>query len=112
MGHTHARTLSVPIGHAPVARDSPGLNRVVQSRYAEGWIERLVPELGDLCARRLDRTEFVRAAQLELGFTSVPVPLIREPRVRHALCGSLDLGVVPVRAAVSGHFHFRDGAAA
>src|SRR5919197_5629153 len=74
--NTNGRTLSIPIGHAPVPRDSPGLNGVVQPRHAECFIERLVPVLGDLCSRRLHLTDVVRAARLNLGFLSVPVPLI------------------------------------
>src|SRR5262245_57466117 len=45
--------LRVPIGHAPISRDSPRLNRVVQSRNAERLVERLVEVLGDLCSRGL-----------------------------------------------------------
>src|SRR5262245_60199252 len=111
MSITNPRTLSMPIGHAPVARDFPGLNGVVQPRHAERFIERLVPVLGDLFSRRLHRTQFVRAARLELGFPSVPIPLITEPSVRHSLRRSLDLSVVPVLAAVGGHLHLLDGVA-
>src|SRR5919202_1486706 len=111
MQWTFSILLSVRIVHAPIARDSPGLNRVVQSRRAERLIQRLVEEPGDLCARRLHRTQFVRAARKELGLVSVPVPLIRESRMRHPLRRSLDLGIVPALAAVCGHFHLANGSA-
>src|SRR6476660_5002245 len=68
--------LRVPIGHAPVRGDPPGLHAVVQPRHAECFIEGLVPELGDLFARRLNLTDLVRAARQELRFVSVPIPLI------------------------------------
>src|SRR6185436_2746303 len=43
ISNTNGRTLSVPIGDAPVARDFPGLYGVVQPRHAERFIKRLVP---------------------------------------------------------------------
>src|SRR6185503_18628953 len=69
------RILRVPIGHAPVPGDPPGLNAVVQPRHVECFIERLVPVLGDLFARRLNLTDLVGAARQQLGLVSVPVPL-------------------------------------
>src|SRR4029077_18261447 len=80
VSHANAigRTLRVPIGHAPVRGDPPGLHAVVQPRHAEGFIEGLVPELGDLFARRLNLTDLVRAARQELRLFSVPIPLIAE----------------------------------
>src|SRR5215510_1048747 len=111
MSITNGRVLSIPIGHAPVARDFPGLNGIVQPRYAECFIKRLVPVLGDLCSRRLHLTDFVRAARLDLGLLSVPIPLITESGMRHARRSSLDLGGVPALAAVGGDLHFLDGAA-
>src|SRR5262245_48346594 len=104
-------TLRVPIGHAPVPGDPPGLNAVVQSRHAECFIEGLVPELGDLCARRLNLTDLVRAARLELRFVAVPIPLIGKTGVGHTLRRSLELGLVPFLAAVGRHFHQLDRAA-
>src|SRR5262245_22286065 len=111
MSKTNDRTLSIPIGHAPVSGDLPRLNRVVQSRHAVFGSQGRVPVLGDLCSRRLNRTQFVRAARLKLGLLSVPIPHVTEPGMRHAMRGPLDLGVVPTPAAVRGHFHFLDGSA-
>src|SRR4029077_13051094 len=71
----------------------------------------LVPELGDLCARRLNLTDLVRAARLELRLVSVPVPLIGETGMGHALWRSLELSLVPFLAAVGRHFHQLDRAA-
>src|SRR5881409_2787470 len=105
------KTLRVPIGHAPVPRDGPRLNAVVQPRHAECFIEGLVPELGDLCARRLNLTDLVRAARLELRFVSVPIPLIRKTGKGHTLWRSPELSLVPLLAAVGRHFHLLDGAA-
>src|SRR5262245_60780840 len=84
MSHTNVRILSVAIGHAPIARDFPGLNGVVETGHAERLVKRLVPELGDLCSRRLHLADLVRAARLDLGFLSVPIPLIPESGMRHA----------------------------
>src|SRR4249920_1826295 len=72
------RTLREPIGHAPVLRDPPRLNAVVQSRHAECLIEGLVPVLGDLFTRRLNLTDLVDAARQELRLVSVPIPRIGE----------------------------------
>src|SRR5262245_64384154 len=111
MSNTNGRTLSKPIGHAPVFGDLPGLNRVVQSRHAECGIQGLVPVFRDLCSRRLNLTDFVRAARLNLGLLAVPIPRVTEPAMRHALRDALDLGVVPAPATIGGHFHLLDGAA-
>src|SRR5712691_5010693 len=67
--------------------------------------------LGDLCSRRLNLTQFVRAARLELGLLSVPIPLMTEPGMRHAMRSPLNLGVVPTPATVGGHFHLANGSA-
>src|SRR5262249_1026624 len=111
MSNTNVKILSMAIGHAPIARDLPRLNGVVQSGHAEGLIERLVPVLGDLFSRRLHLTDFVGAARLDLGRLSVPIPLITESGMRHARCRSLDLGGVPPLAAVGGDLHLLDRAA-
>src|SRR5687767_12003156 len=105
------RTLRVPIGDAPVRGDLPGLNAVVQPRHAECGIEGLVPILGDLCARRLHLTDLVRAARLQLGLLSVPIPHMTESGMRHALRSPLYLGEVPAPATVGGHFHLANGSA-
>src|SRR6185503_3383805 len=105
-------TLRVPIGHAPVTGDLPGLNAVVQPRHAECFIEGLVPVFGDLCARRLSLTDLVRAARLELRFASVPIPLIGKTGMGHTLWRSPELGLVPFLAAIGRHFHQLDRAAA
>src|SRR6185295_12213214 len=103
--------LRVPIGHAPVPGDPPGLHAVVQPRHAECFIEGLVPELGDLFARRLNLTDLVRAARQEFRLLAVPMPLIAETGMGHTLWRSLELSLVPFLAAVGGHFHLLDGAA-
>src|SRR3954447_9577251 len=105
------KSLRVPIGHAPVPGDRPGLNAVVQAGHAECFIEGLVPELRDLCARRLYLTDLVGAARLELRFVSVPIPLIGKTGMPHTLWRSLELSLVPFLAAVGRHFHQLDGAA-
>src|SRR5258707_8385202 len=94
------KTLRVPICHAPVLGDPPGLNAVVQPRHAECFIEGLVPILGDLCARRLNLTDLVRAARLELRVVSVPMPLIGKTSMGHTLRRSPELSLVPSLAAV------------
>src|SRR5947209_6007211 len=104
-------TLRVAIGHAPVLRDAPGLNAVVQPRHAECFIEGLVPVLGDLCARRLNLTDLVRTPRLELRFVSVPIPLIGKTGMSHTLWRPLELGLVPFLAAVGRDFHQLDSAA-
>src|SRR5688572_10020737 len=105
------RTLRVAIGHAPVRGDPPGLNAVVQPRHAECGIEGFVPVLGDLFARRLNLSDLVRAARKQLGLGSVPVPLMSESRMRHALRRPLDFRNVPAAASVGGHFHLANGSA-
>src|SRR5215471_6301481 len=111
MNNSNGRTLSKPIGDAPVFGDLPRLNRIVQSRHTECGIEGLVPVFRDLCSRRLNLTNFVRAARLNLGLLAVPIPRVTEPAMRHALRGPLDLGNVPAPATVGGHFHLLDGSA-
>src|SRR2546425_3812270 len=111
MSNTNGRTLSIPIVHAPITGDPPRLNAVVQTRHAECGIEGLVPVLSDLCSRRLNLTDFVRAARLELGLLSVPIPHIAEPSMCHSICSPFDLCVVPALAAVGGHLHLLDSAA-
>src|SRR5687768_1150390 len=108
----NAKTLSKAIGDAPIAGDLPRLDAVVETRHAERRIEGPVPVLRDLGARRLHLADFVCAARQQLGLLSVPIPHVAEPRVRHALRGSLDFGFVPTFAAVGRHFHQLDGATA
>src|SRR6266550_1296386 len=93
-------TLREPIGHAPVPRDLPGLNAVVQTGDGECGIEGFVPVLGELFARRLHLTDLVRGARQDLRLVSVPVPLIAETGMGHPLWCSLELGPVPFLAAV------------
>ena len=57
----------------------------------------------------LNLAELVGAAQHELGLFSVPIPLIAEPGMRHAVGRPLNLGVVPAPPAVGGHLHPADG---
>src|SRR4249919_1700816 len=63
--NANGRSLRVPIGHAPILRDPPGLNAVVQPRHAERGVVGLVPVLGDLFTRRLHLADLVRAARQE-----------------------------------------------
>src|SRR5262245_53917269 len=111
MSSTNGSALSISIGHAPVARDPPRLNGVVQTWHAEGGIQGLVPVLGDLCPRRLCLAQFIRTARHELRLFSVPVPLVAETSVGHTLWRPFDLSVVPVLPAVGGHLDPLDGAA-
>src|SRR6186997_2969157 len=92
MSNTIRRTLSIPIVDAPIAGNPPRLNGVVQPRHAVLGCQLRVPVLGDLGSRRLDLTDFVRAARKQFGLLSVPIPLMGESRVRHALRRPLDLG--------------------
>jgi hypothetical protein len=52
-------TLRQAIVHAPIGRDPPRLDGVVVARDAEARVERLVPVLRGLRARRLHRAELV-----------------------------------------------------
>src|SRR5688572_15160663 len=103
--------LREPIGHAPVVRDVPRLNTVIQPGHPECLIVGLVPILGDLGARRLRLTQFVGAARQNLGFVSVPIPLIAETGKGHALRRALELGLVPFLPAIGGYLHRFDSAA-
>src|SRR5262245_62461942 len=62
-GSTNANrsVLGEPIGHAPVARDVPRLNTVIQPGHAECLIVGFVPVIGDLGEGRLRLTQFVGA---------------------------------------------------
>src|SRR6266404_5731732 len=75
-------------------------------------LKRHVPVLGDLLPRRLLLPDLVRAARKKLGLVSIPIPLISEPDVRHALWSHLELGGVPLLPAIGGDLHGLDGAAA
>src|SRR5688572_7338670 len=103
MSNTNGRTLSMLIVHAPIAGDPPRLNGVVQPRHSVRGIQGHVPELGDLGSRRLNLAQFVGASRKQLGLFSVPIPLIAEPGMRHAIGRPLYLGVLPAPAAVGGH---------
>src|SRR5689334_3389079 len=78
-------SLGEPIAHAPVARDVPRLDAVVQPGYPECLVVGLIPVLGHLRARRLHLTELVAAARQDLCLVAVPLPCIAEPGMRHAL---------------------------
>src|SRR5262245_4378541 len=104
--------LSEPIGHAPVPRDLPGHDAVVEPGHSVIPLERLVPVLGDLLARRLLLADLVGAARKNLGFGSIPSPRIAEPDVRHALWRALELGAVPLLPAIGGDLHGTNGAPA
>src|SRR4030095_4563178 len=106
-----AKTLSEAIGDAPVAGDLPRLNAVVETLHAEGLVVGLIPVFRDLFSRRLNLADFVRAARQDLGLFAVPIPHQSKPRVRHALRRSLELGLLPLLAAVGGNLHQLDRAA-
>src|SRR5687768_17637224 len=72
MSDTNNSALSVPIGHAPIARDSPRLNSVVQPRHAVLGSQRHLPVRGDLRSRRLHLANLGCAARKDLGLVSVP----------------------------------------
>src|SRR5262245_65958623 len=93
--NANGRILCEPIGHAPVARDMPRLNAVVQPGHAECLIVRFVPVFSDLGARRLRLTDFVGAARHDLCLVFVPIPLIAEKGKGHALLSYLDVCFVP-----------------
>src|SRR5678815_860212 len=98
---TNARALSVrePIGHAPIARDVPRHYGVVQAGDAESF-QRLLEERRGLGACRLHRSELVRVTRHDDGLGAVPGPRVAEARMRHPLRSSLDLGFIPLLAAV------------
>src|SRR5580704_18868810 len=75
-------------------------------------LKRHVPVLGDLLSRRLHLPDLVGAARKNLGLVSIPIPLIAEPGVRHALWCPLDLGGVPLPPAIGGYLHGTNGAPA
>src|ERR1700676_955335 len=110
---TRRRCLRIvePIVNAPIARDLPRLNAVVGALYAVLRGEGLIPELGDLLSRRLDRAQFVGAAGSELALFSVPSPRQGKPNVCHSMCRRPQLGVFPALAAVGGYFHPLNSAA-
>src|ERR1044071_848469 len=92
--------LSEPIGHTPVPGDPPWHDAVVQPGHSVISIERHVPVFGNLLSRRLLLPDLIGTARQNLGLLAVPVPHIAEPRVRHALWRRLDLGAVPLLAAI------------
>src|SRR5262249_39655477 len=102
MSKTAANTLSDRIVNAPIARDPPGLNRIVIPWHVEivfviCWH---VEELGDLGSRRLNLTDFVCAPRKDFGFRAVPIPVVGEFGVRHAIGRSPNLGGLPALAGV------------
>src|SRR5207245_2547895 len=98
-------SLSEPIGHTPVPGDPPRHHAVVQPRHSVISLKRHVPVLSDLLSRRLHLPDLVGAARKNLGLVSIPIPLIAEPGVRHALCSPLELGKVPLPPAIGGYLH-------
>src|ERR1700682_4448397 len=106
---TIATSLSEPIGHAPIRGDFPRHNAVVEPRHSVISIKRHVPVLGDLLSHRLHLPDLVGAARKNLGLVSIPIPLIAESGVRHALWCPLDLGGVPLPPAIGGYLHGTDG---
>src|SRR6266850_2178738 len=105
-------SLSEPIGHLPVLGDLPGHDAVVEPRYSVISLDRHVPPLGDLLSQRLHLPDLVGGARQDLGRVAIPIPGIAEPHVRHAMCGPLELGEVPLFPAIGGYFHGLDGAGA
>src|SRR6202049_4980207 len=104
-----AASLSEPIGHLPVLGDLPWHDAVVEPWHVP---DGLIKELGDLLQRRLLLPDLVGAARHDLGLVAIPIPLISEPDVRHALWDHLELGGVPLLPAIGGDLHGLDGAAA
>src|SRR6195256_2773986 len=98
-------SLSEPIGHAPVLGDLPGHNAVVEPRHSVIPLEWHVPPLGDLLTQRLDLPDLVSGARKNLGLGSIPIPLVAEPHVRHALWSPLELGAVPLFPAIGGYLY-------
>src|SRR5947209_7387674 len=109
---TIVTSLSEPIGHAPVLGNPPRHNAVVEPRHSVSSLKRHVPVLGDLLSRRLHLPDLVGGARKNLGLVAIPIPLIAEPGVRHALWGALELGAVPRPPAIGGYLHETNGAPA
>src|SRR5215813_9142932 len=104
-----AASLSEPIGHLPVLGDLPRHDAVVEPRHVPN---RLFEEFGDLLQHRLLLPDLVGGTRQKLGLVSIPIPLIGESDVRHALWSHLELGAVPLLSAIGGDLHGLDGAAA
>src|SRR5262245_61716534 len=104
--------LGEPIGHAPVLGDLPGHDAVVEPGHPVISLHRHVPPLGDLLSQRLHLPDLVGSARKDLGRVSIPVPLIAEPDMRHALWCRLELGEVPRLPAIGGYLHGTNGAPA
>src|SRR5262249_31356910 len=107
--NTNDRSLSNRIVNAPILRDPPRLNGIVVAWHVD-MIRRHIEELADLGSCRLNLTYFVRAPRKELGFRSIPIPVVGKFGVRHAIGRPPNLGGLPVPAPVGGHFHFANGA--
>src|SRR5262245_25349690 len=75
-------------------------------------VHRDAPELAELLKRRLKLALVVGGARHDDGVLSVPIPVIREARVRLRMNRVLDLCVPPVFAAVGRDFDPGDLAAA
>src|SRR5262249_24148702 len=76
--NTNDRSLSNRIVNAPIARDLPRLNGIVVAWHVERRIRRRVEVLGHLRSRRLNLTYFIGAPREELGFSSIPIPVVGE----------------------------------
>ena len=74
-------------------------------------IRRHVEELRDLGSRRLNLTDFVCAPREDLGLRAIPIPVVCEFGVRHAIGRAANLGGLPVLASVRRYFDFANGAA-
>src|SRR5262245_17764368 len=70
---TSGSNLRESIGHAPVTRDLPRLNRVVVAAHAF-TARSIVEELAGLLAGRLHRAEFVDAPRHQHALLAVPLP--------------------------------------
>src|SRR5207344_2288380 len=70
------------------------------------------PPTGDLLSQRLPLPDLVGGAGHNRGLGAIPLPLVSESDVRHALWRILELGAVPLLSAIGGYFHGLDGAAA
>src|SRR3954470_12377239 len=105
-------SLCKPIAHAPVAADSPGLNRIVGARGAVVRVERLVEVFRDFGRGRLTRAELIGAARHQHGLTAVPVPMQAKPRMGHWVGGRSKLGGFPPLSGVGGDLDVANRAAA
>src|SRR5665213_180947 len=105
-------TLNEFIVHAPIARDSPMLNRVVGTRYAEIVGQRLIEIFRGFRARGLHCAQIVRAARKNHALFSVPFPPQPKSHMGHLERRCPKISFLPGLALIGGYFHSPDRAAA